>query len=153
MRKKCNVLIWKVFIFAAVHFLLCVAVATGQRRLNIGEGVPEFSATDIAGQVFDYKHGGGKVLMIVFLSRRQKQSTRATADIKRIVSKLGANAERIDIAVAVDDPNIGANFQSNEKKLSTDIHIFLDTGFKLWGKFGIIATPTVIISDTNDKVL
>ncbi|MHC4111829.1 MAG: tetratricopeptide repeat protein [Planctomycetota bacterium] len=153
MRKKCDVLICKFFILAAVQFLLFVAVANGHRRLAIGERVPEFSATDVNEQVFEYKHGGGKVLLMVFLSGRQKQSTRATTDIKRIVSKLGSNVERLDIAVAVDEPNIVANFQSNEKKLSTDIHIFLDTGFKLWGKFGIIATPTVIISDTNDTVL
>ena len=29
----------------------------------------------------------------------------------------------------------------------------MDSEYKLWGKLGIIATPTVVISDTNDKVI
>ena len=153
MRKKCNVLIWRVFILAAVQFLLCVAVATGQRRLGIGERVPEFSATDVNEQVFDYKHGRGKVLMVVFLSGRQKRSARAAVDIVRIVNNLGDNAERLDVAIAIDDPNAGSIFQSKPKESATGVHILLDTEYKLWGKFGIIVTPTVIISDTNDTVL
>jgi tetratricopeptide (TPR) repeat protein len=153
MRRKCNVLIWKVSILAAVQFLLCVAVATGQRRLGIGEKVPEFSATDVNEQVFDYRHGRGKVLMVVFLSGRQKRSARAAVDIVRIVNKLGDNAKRLDVAIAVDDPNAGSIFQSKEKESATGVHILLDTEYKLWGKFGIIVIPTVIISDTNDTVL
>ncbi|MHC4282346.1 MAG: hypothetical protein ACYSWZ_05165 [Planctomycetota bacterium] len=153
MRKKCNVLIWKVSILAAVQFLLCVAVVTGQRRLGIGEKVPEFSATDVNEQVFDYKHGRGKVLMVVFLSGRQKRSARAAVDIERIINKLGANAKRLDVAIAVDDPNTGSIFQSKSKESATGVHILLDTEYKLWGKFGIIVIPTVIISDTNDTVL
>ena len=133
--------------------MLCVAADAGQRRLGIGERMPEFSATGTAEQVFDYKHGGGKVLMIVFLSGRQKRSARAAADIEWIVRKLGANAGRLDVAVAVDDPNTGASFQSKAKESAPDFHILLDTEYKLWGTFGIIATPTVIISDTNDTVL
>lgn len=153
MRTKCNIFIWGVFIVAAVQCLLCVAVATGQRRLGIGEKVPEFSATDVNEQVFDYKHGRGKVLMVVFLSGRQKRSARAAVDIVRIVNNLGDNAERLDVAIAVDDPNAGSIFQSKEKEPAAGIHIFLDTEYKLWGKFGIIVIPTVIISDTNDTVL
>lgn len=153
MRKKCNVLIWKVFILAAVQYLLCAAVAAGQRRLGIGERVPEFSATDVNEQVFEYKHGRGKVLMVVFLSERQKHSARAAVDIERIVGKLGDNANRLDVAIAVDDPNVGSIFKSKPKESATGIHILLDTEYKLWGKFGIIVIPTVIISDTNDTVL
>ena len=153
MRKKCNVLLWKVFILSAVQCLLCVAVATGQRRLGIGERVPEFSATDVNEQVFDYKHGGGKVLMVVFLSGRQKRSAGAAVDIVRILSNLGANAKRLDVAVALDDPNIGSIFKSKPKESVPGLHIILDNEYKLWGKFGIIVIPTVVISDTNDTVL
>lgn len=153
MRKKSKILIWKIFIISTVQVLLSVAVATGQRRLGIGERVPEFSATDVNEQVFDYKHGGGKVLMVVFLSGRQKRSARAAVDIERIVSKLGAGVKRLDVAVAVDEPNTGRIFQSKPKESVPGLHVFLDNKYKLWGKYGIIVTPTVIISDTNDTVL
>jgi tetratricopeptide (TPR) repeat protein len=130
-----------------------VSVATGQRRLGIGERVPEFSATDVNEQVFEYRHGGGKVLMVVFLSGRQKRSARAAVDIERIISKIDANAKRLDVAIAVDEPNTGNIFQSKPKKSVPGLHVFLDNEYKLWGKFGIIVTPTVIISDTNDTVM
>ncbi len=153
MRKKPKVLIRKVFIILTVQLLLCVAVAAGQRRIGIGERVPEFSATDLNEKVFEYKHGRGKVLMVVFLSGRQKRSARAAFDIERIINNLGVNARRLNVAVAVDDPNAGSVFQSKSKESATGTHIFLDKEYKLWGKFGIIVIPTVIISDTNDNVL
>jgi len=153
MRAKRNILTWLVLTLAAVQFLPCAAAYARHRRLGIGEKIPEFSAPDTTGQTFDYKHGGGKVLMMVFLSGRQKGSARAAADIERIIRKLDVNSKRLNIAFAVDDPNTGAIFQNKEKDSGPVLHILSDTEYKLWGKFGIIVTPTVIISDTNDTVL
>lgn len=153
MRPKYNILRGAVLILAAGQLLLCAAAEAGQRRLGIGAKMPEFSAADTAERVFNYKHGGGKVLMVVFLSGRQKHSEWAAAEIERIVGKLDEHVKRLDVVVAVDDPNTGVKFQSKDKELVQNFHILLDTEYKLWGKFGIIATPTVIISDTNDTVL
>ncbi|MHC4642391.1 MAG: tetratricopeptide repeat protein [Planctomycetota bacterium] len=153
MRAKRNILIWLVLILSAGQFLPCAGVCAGQRRIGMGERIPEFSAPDTTGQIFEHKHGGGKVLMMVFLSGRQKGSARAAADIERIIRKLDANSTRLDIAFAVDDPNTGAIFQNKEKDSGPGLHILPDKEYKLWGKFGIIVTPTVIISDTNDTVL
>ncbi len=44
-------------------------------------------------------------------------------------------------------------FRSDPNEPAIEIHVVADIEYKLWGKFGIIATPTVIISDTNDTVL
>ncbi|MDH4239884.1 MAG: tetratricopeptide repeat protein [Phycisphaerae bacterium] len=153
MKKKRNILIGLILILSVGQFAPCSGVYGGQRRIGIGEKVPEFSAQDVTGQTFDYKHGGGKVLMVVFLSGRQKGSARAAGDIERIIRKLDANSKRLDIAFAVDDPNTGAIFQNKEKDSGPGLYILPDTEYKLWGKFGIIVTPTVIISDTNDTVL
>lgn len=152
MRAKRNILTWLVLTLAAGQFLPCAAAYARHRRLGIGEKIPEFSAHDTTGQTFDYKHGGGKVLMVVFLSGRQKGSAWAAADIERIIRKLDANSERLGIAFAVNDPNTGAIFQNKEKESGPGLYILPDTEYKLWGKFGIIVTPTVIISDTNDTV-
>jgi len=90
--------------------------------------------------------------MVVFLSPGQKRSARAAVEIEQIVGQLGTNAERLETVIAVDDPN-GVDFPSKQQGPAKNFHILLDPEYKLWGKFGIIATPTVVISDTNDKVL
>ncbi|MHC4726018.1 MAG: tetratricopeptide repeat protein [Planctomycetota bacterium] len=120
--------------------------------------MPEFSASDISGKLFNYKHGNGKVLVAVFLSSKQKHSTQAATDIKRIMSKLGSQANRLSVIVTVDDPNNQTFARSDSNgsepnKPGVVVNVVTDTEYKLWGKFGIIATPTVIISDTNDTVL
>jgi tetratricopeptide (TPR) repeat protein len=90
--------------------------------------------------------------MVVFLSPKQKRSARAAADVEKIVRQLETNAERLETVIAVNDPN-GVDFQSKQNGPTKNIHILLDSEYKLWGKFGIIAIPTVVISDTNDKVI
>ncbi len=57
------------------------------------------------------------------------------------------------MAVVTDDPNGGAIFQFKEKESLPVFRLLPDMEYRLWGKFGIIVTPTVIISDTNDTVL
>lgn len=153
MRKKHNILTLLVLILLAGQFLPFSKVHGGQRRIGIGERPPEFSAHETSGAIFEYKHGGGKVLMVAFLSGRQKRSMRAAGDIEQIIRKLDPNSERLEVAVAVDDPNIDGIFLNKNKEPKPVVHVLPDKGYKLWGKFGIIVTPTVIISDTNDTVL
>lgn len=128
------------------------------RRISIGNKLPEFSAFDLSGKPLDYKHGNGKVLLAVFLSSKQENSTKAATDIKEIVSKMAAQAKHLSVVVAVNDPNNQTIFRSEPNEPEPNepgvvVHLVVDTEYKLWGKFGIIATPTVIISDTNDTVL
>lgn len=149
-----------VIVIFAVTFCWFLTVRTANcagRRISIGEKMPEFSASDLSGNLFDYKHGNGKVLMAVFLSE-QENSTRAATDIKGIMSILAGQANHLSVVVAVNDPNNQNIFCSepNEpdpNELCAVVHIVADSEYKLWGKFGIIATPTVIISDMNDTVL
>jgi len=118
----------------------------------------EFSAYDTSGNLFDYKHGNGKSLMLVFLSDKHERSTRAATDIKKIIRDLNGQKKNLSVVIAVNDPNTQTFFkadpnQSDPNKPYSFVHVVKDTEYKLWGKFGIIATPTVIISDTNDTVL
>lgn len=147
-----------IFVVTICWFLTVRTANCAGRRISIGKKMPEFSASDLSGNLFDYKHGNGKVLMAVFLSSKQENSTRAATDIKRIMSKLANQANRLSVVVAVNDPNNQTIFCSepNEpdpNEPGVDVHIVADTEYKLWGIFGIIATPTVIISDMNDTVL
>lgn len=153
MTKKRKIVVFVILVVLVCLFLPRQNIKGSTRRIGIGNKMPEFSASDTSGKVFDYKHGVGKVLMAVFLSTNQKNSAQAAADIKGIVTKLAGQAKRLNIVVAIDDPNSQTFFRSDPNEPVVGIHVVADTEYKLWGKFGIIATPTVIISDTNDTVL
>ena len=143
-----------VILVVTICWFLTVRTANcAGRRISIGKKMPEFTASDLSGNLLDYKHGNGKVLMAVFLSSKQENSTRAATDIKVIVSKLADQAKSLNVVVAVNDPNNQTIFRSDPNEPGVVVHIVADTEYKLWGKFGIIATPTVIISDMNDTVL
>jgi hypothetical protein len=142
-----------IFVVTICWFLTVRTANCAGRRISIGKKMPEFSTSDLSGNLFDYKHGSRKVLLAVFLSPKQENSIRAATDIKGIVSKLADQAKSLNVVVAVNDPNNQTIFRSDPNEPGVVVHIVADTEYKLWGKFGIIATPTVIISDTNDTVL
>ena len=155
---KCKTAISFIFVVLIYSILPARTANCNGRRIDIGNKIPEFSVSNISGKIFDYKHGSGKVLVAVFLSTKQKHSTQAATDITRIMSKLREQAKRLSVVVAVDDPNNQAFIRSDPNDSEPNepavvINVVADTERKLWGKFGIIATPTVIISDTNDIVL
>lgn len=153
MTTKRKIAVCVILVVLVCLFLPRQNIKGSTRRIGIGNKMPEFSAPDTSGKVFDYKHRFGKVLMVVFLSANQKNSAQAAADIKGIVTKLASQAKRLNIVVAIDDPNSQSFFHSDPNEPVVGIHVVADTEYKLWGKFGIIVTPTVIISDTNDTVL
>ena len=128
------------------------ACAVG-RRLEVGQKVPEFSANDIAGRPFDYKHGCHRVMIVAFLSATQKGSAEAAEDISRIVGKFGGKAENLDVVIVAYNPDRPDCFPPAQGHSKACYHVLSDKGFVLWGKFGVIAMPTVIVSDANDNVL
>jgi hypothetical protein len=138
---------------ATVQSVSLAAAPAQQRRVAVDEKMPEFSAANKAGRVFVHKHGRAKVSMVVFLSARQKGSDRAVADIKGIVGAIDANSPALQTMIVLCDPNGDGYFQSEQKQQAKDFHVVVDKDYKLWGKFGIIATPTVVIADTNDNVV
>ncbi|MBW7990792.1 MAG: tetratricopeptide repeat protein [Planctomycetes bacterium] len=158
MKMKCKKAVIVISVIMISLFLPVRTAKCSGRRISIGNQMPEFTASDVSGNLFEYKHGNGKVLMAVFLSSRQDNSTQAATDIKGIMSKLAGQAKRLSVVVVVNDPNNQTifRFKPNEpdpNEPGVVVHVVADTEYKLWGKFGIIATPTVIISDTNDTVL
>lgn len=141
-----------VYLLIIANCLWCTTAHAGRRSFGINDKVPEFSGVTISDQTFTYKHNQGKALMVVFLSSKNRRSTRALEDIENIISQLAADAERLEIVIIIDKPE-NLDLSSIQKDAPKNIHVLLDSGYKIWGKFGIIAIPTVVISDTNDKVL
>lgn len=135
-----------------IQSLCSTATHAGRHAFAVGETLPEFSATTLEGQAFSYKNNQNKAVMVVFLSPGHERSARAIKDIDEIIGQLGKNAERLQTIIAVDKQN-SLDLSSIQTGTSGNVHVLLDSEYKLWGKFGIIAVPTVVISDTNDKVL
>jgi tetratricopeptide (TPR) repeat protein len=151
MRQKHNNFKY-LFLMLLAGLSLFAKVGIGkQRGFRPGDKIPEFSSVDIAGNVYNYKNAGKKAMMITFLSAGQKNSIRAASDIKEVIEDLGKDAELLEVVIVVEDPD-SVYLQSEEIKLVKNFKIFIDSEFHLWGKFGIIATPTVIISDANDII-
>ena len=119
--------------------------------------MPQFNGVDVAGQKFEYAHGGGKPLMTVFLSADHQKSDQAAGDIKKIVVRLAGKADAFGAVLVITYPRGDPNGQPPATFLSKyaadGLTVLPDAEYKIWGKFGVIATPTVIISDSDDKVL
>ena len=121
------------------------------RKLKLGDTMPEFSLPDSMGEVFAYKHNRKRVLAVVFLSASQKQSKSAVSDIQQILADLRAKAEPFDFVGIMTEPAKSDFFESTDSKPA--FPVLLDSQYKLWGKLGIIARPTVLIIAKDDKAL
>lgn len=133
--------------------LYCTTTYAGRHAFTVGEKLPEFSGTNLKGQIFTYKHNQHNALLVLFLSPGHERSARAVEDINNIISKLGTNAKHLQTVIAIDKQN-NLDLSSIQKNApGGNVHVLLDSEYKLWGKFGIIAVPTVVISDTNDNVI
>jgi Flp pilus assembly protein TadD len=152
MRTRQRIGIYAVSALITVQSLWCPTTQAGRHTFAVGDKMPEFSGTTLEGGTFTYKHNQKKAFMVMFLSGGNKLSARAAADVKEITHQLGTNVERLETTIIVDDPN-GVDFSLMQKDPAQNFHVLLDSQYKLWGRFGIIATPTVVISDANDTVL
>jgi len=116
----------------------------GLRRMKLGDNMPEFSLADSDGKVFEYRHNRRRVLVIVFLSTGHKQSENAVSDITQVLADPLIKAEPFDL--------IGVTTQPPKDGSKSAFLITLDTQYKLWGKLGIIAMPTVLIVGKDDNI-
>lgn len=124
------------------------------RRLKVGKIIPEFSGRTVDGSEYKYEHGKKKVLLLSFLRAGQKNSESAAEDLLQIVAGLECKPGDIDWVVVGDKAEI-KDYLVKRKGSTGSIspRIILDSDYKVWGKFGIIACPTTFIADVESKVL
>jgi tetratricopeptide (TPR) repeat protein len=116
--------------------------------------VPEFSAVDTTGKPFAYTRSSGKVLILAFLSPQQKGSQEAVEDILGALSSIPSDRlTSLQVAFALQEVDDSEFISSIQKDPLAAVHILNDDHYHLWGKFGVIATPTVLISDSQGKAL
>lgn len=143
---------------AVVIGLLCAtalsAATSSARRIAEGATTPEFSATDIAGKPFTYTRSSANVLMMAFLSSSQKRSQKALEDMLATLSDIPADKlTSLQIGFVMQNVDNKEFIASIQKSAPSQLQIIGDAQYKVWGTFGVIATPTVLISDAQGKVL
>lgn len=138
----------------AFSTLICEGASTPPRRIPEGALTPEFSAVDTAGRAFAFTPSGGKVLMLAFLSSEKKGSQEAVDDILGVLSSVPPDKlASLQIAFVMQNIDNAEFVASIQKRAPSVVQILDDDLYDIWGKFGVIATPTVLISDHNGKVL
>ncbi len=143
-----------VAIVLALSTVIYGVVSSSARRIRQGATMPEFSAVDTAGKPFLYRRSRSPVLMVAFLSSHQKRSQAAIEDILSVLSGIPAdNLTSLQVAFVMQNVDNREFIASIQKDAPVVVQIIGDEQYKIWGKFGVIATPTVFISDSLGKVL
>ena len=143
-----------VAIVLALSTVIYGVVSSSARRIPQGTIMPEFSAVDTAGKPFAYRRSRGPVLMLAFLSSQQKRSQKAVEDILRVLSGIPADKlTSLQVAFVMQNVDNREFIASIQKDAPVVVQIIGDEQYKIWGKFGVIATPTVLICDPLGKVL
>ena len=143
-----------VAIVLALSTVIYGVLSSSSRRIQQGATMPEFSAVDTAGKPFAYRRSRNSVLMLAFLSSEQKRSQEAIEDIFSVFSGIPADKlTSLQIAFVLQNVDNREFIASIQKDAPVVVQIISDEQYKIWGKFGIIATPTVVISDPLGKVL
>ena len=141
--------------------LLAVPCAGQLRKAKVGDTLTEFSLPLLKGpnepndpnaNMFAYDPNSAKVLGVVFVSPAQRLSVRAMTDIAQIVKDLRPGAEAFDFVAVVSgqrDGNLPVDSETNGEPAFT---VLLDTQYKLWGRLGVVAMPTVLIVGKDAKI-
>jgi len=141
-------------ILLALSSVIYGAASSSARRIQQGETMPEFSAVDTAGKPFAYERSSGHVLMLAFLSSQQKRSQKAIEDINSVLSDIPADKlTSLQVAFVMQNVDNKEFIASIQKDSPVGVQIIGDENYKIWGKFGVIVTPTLLISDSAGKVL
>jgi len=149
-----RVIIVAVVAMLAFLTLICKGASTPARRIQEGALTPEFSTVDTTGKSFVYTRSGGKVLILTFLSSQKKRSEEAVEDISMAISSIPPDRlTSLQIAFVLQNADDSEFIASIQKNAPSMVHILGDDQYHIWGKFGVIATPTVLISDPQGKVL
>jgi len=139
-------------IIAVITFVSPLTTKAALRGYKAGDIMPEFSVFNINDVNYTYEHDNGNPVLLMFISQEQQGSQRAVTDLNQVISRLGKNAQNLKVTIVVEDSNDSFE-ESEEFEMIKKFNVIIDPEYKLWGKFGLIATPTIVISDANDRIV
>jgi tetratricopeptide (TPR) repeat protein len=138
----------------AFSTVICGEEPTPPRRIPEGALIPEFYAVDTTDKPFACTRSSGNVMILAFLSSQQKRSHKAVEDIFGVLSSIPSDRlMSLQVAFVLQGVENREFIASIQKEAPSVVHILDDDRYNIWGKFGIIATPTVLISNPEGVVL
>jgi tetratricopeptide (TPR) repeat protein len=153
MKTTVNIFVVVVSVIA-FSTVICGDEPTPPRRIPEGALIPEFYAVDTAGKPFACTRSSGNVMILAFLSSQQIHSQKALEDIFRVLSSIPPDRlTSLQVAIVLQGADNKEFIASILKEAPSVVHILDDDRYNIWGKFGIIATPTVLISNPEGMVL
>ncbi|TKJ32756.1 MAG: hypothetical protein CEE38_22595 [Planctomycetes bacterium B3_Pla] len=153
MKTTNNILVAVVSVLA-FSTVICGGESSPSRRIPEGALIPEFQAVDITGKPFACTRSSGKTLILAFLSSQQKNSQKAVEDIFRVLSSIPPDRlTSLQVAFVLQNVDNKEFIASIQKETPSIVHVLDDDQYNIWGKFGVIATPTILISNSQGKVL
>jgi Tfp pilus assembly protein PilF len=134
--------------------VICGSAPDSPRRIQEGALTPEFNAVDTAGKPFAFTRSGGKALVLAFVSSQQERSQKAVVNIFNALSGIPSDKlASLQVAFVVQSADNKEFISWIRKKTPPVARILIDEQYRIWGQFGVIATPTVFVSDPRGKVL
>jgi len=144
---------WCVAVLCGLQLAVSAEVSHAPlRRAKLGGRLAAFRLNEIDGRTFTYQPGGGRVSVVVFLAAYQKRSQRAIGELKDIVSDLQRNGHPLDFLIVVSSSERLEYFQKLREELKLGAHMLIDQNDQLWGRLGVIATPTVVVADKDGRI-
>jgi len=141
-----------VLFFVMAFFFACHWRAeAASRNLNPSDPMPAFSTVDVNGVDLQCAPTDNTAFLIVFFSPEKRQSLKAITDIEEVLGDFGPMPHRLSFLAVSDDPN-AVDVVKIKSIENLTVHVINDNDFKLWGKFGVIASPTVFLVGTDGRI-
>lgn len=144
-------LTWLLMIPSLVFVPASQARADRLRNLDVGESLPPFSCVGLDGQPVTSELAEGKVLMLVYLSARQRQSEEAMTSAHRIAGNIGGG--KFALVYMSADTEEADYFRLLRDRLMAHEPFALDEGRSYYGRVGLLVFPTTIIASREGKLL
>lgn len=139
-------------IFFILAALILPDAQADLRHIQVNDSMPVFSLQDHQGKDFTYQHGQSQVWLFAFIDANQLQSQKALNAIADLLKQVRVKKKSLKL-VAISTKAVSADTdQPLGCAIEQDFPILLDKEYELWGKLGVIVTPTFLLVDQNDRV-
>ncbi len=121
------------------------------RNVQRGELLPPFNLAGLEGQPVKSADLSGKVLVLVYVSARQRQSEEVFASAHRVVERL--NRDDVELVYISADADQADYFRELRDRLTAREPMAFDGEREYYGKLGLIVYPTTVVTSKDGKLL